>query len=138
MQHAAPLQRIHDFSAANQCGDGQTTSQRLAERYEIGRKLVVLLTASGRNTKPCNSLVEDENNSVRLCQLLQSGEISVGWRDHSDICHYSFADDRRDLAAMVLDRALQRRQVVPRHNNGVIERGSIQAGTVWNPNRIAA
>ena len=76
--------------------------------------------------------------SVGPREFLQALQISLRGRNHAHVGHDAFGDDRGDLAGMIFDGALQRRQIVPRHDDRVVERGAIQAGTVGNLDRVAA
>jgi hypothetical protein len=64
---------------------------------------------------------------VGVSEVLQALQISGRRRNHAHVSHDALADDRRNLAGMIFNRALQRGQIVPRHNNRVVERGAIQA-----------
>ena len=80
VQHAAPLQRVHDFGASDQRRDWQAAAQRFAEGHEIGREFVVFLAAAGSDAESGYGFIEDEKIplaraiSAGLADILQPGE----------------------------------------------------------------
>src|SRR5579871_1169465 len=98
----------------------------------------MFLASSGSDAKSGNGLVENEDDSVLPRKFLQALQVTVSGRNYAHVGHDSLGDDRRDLTGVILDGSLERRQIIPGHDNRVVERGSIQARAVGDLNGIAA
>ena len=138
VQDAAPGERLHDLRAADEGRHREAAPERLAERRDVGIEAVVLLAATGRDAEAGDRLVEDEEDAVHAGEFAQLLEVARFRRDHADVRHDPFGDDRRHLPAVRFDRALDGLQVVPRYDDRVVERVAVQPRAVRDADRIAA
>ena len=70
------------------------------------------LRAAGRGAEAGDHFVEDEQRAVRVAQLAQSAQEAVCWWHDAHVAGDRLDDERGDRAAMRLEHALDRVEVV--------------------------
>ncbi len=106
------VDRPHDVGATADRATGEPTTDRLGQRHQVGSDAEALRRAAGSDRHARLDLVEDEQGAVLVGELEDAGEIALLREDDPDVHHHRLDDDRRDLAAMLVQPPLQHRQVV--------------------------
>ncbi len=113
-------QGIHHLRTAAKGSQGQAAAEDLAQGGQVGPDAEQFLGPAPGQAEPGDHLVKDQQGTVAVAQLPQTGEKAGARGDHSHIPGHRFHDHRGQPVAVLVRHLLHRLQVVERN----LERGS--------------
>ncbi len=112
MGSASRSHAVHEFLLAADGGDGESVAHGLGIGDQVAVHAKVLLGATRRDAEPGLDFVHDHDDAILVAQradMLQPAGLGHGARH---VAHDRLDDDGRHVAPCLLDRALQRFEIV--------------------------
>ena len=124
LSHSLVLDHGHDVRAATHSAARKSAAYRLGERNQVRRHPESLAGAARRDRDAGLDLVEDQQRAVLVGERAQRPQVALVGKHDAHVHHRGLDDDRRHLAAMLLESLLRRRQVVERDDRRELDDGA--------------
>ena len=128
-------EHVHDVGASTEGCRGHTAGDDLAEGGEVAGHAVDPEPALARGTEAGHHLVDDEQSTIGVGDLLERGVEAVVGVDRAHVAGGGLDDDRGDLAGVLGEGLPHGVQVVVGHGDGLRRGGRGDAGRVGQAQR---
>ena len=126
----------HDLLGAADRAARQAAADRLGQAQQVGGDAEALGRAAVVDRGAGLDLVEGEQRAVRVQQVLDALQVAVVRRDDAGVHHARLDDHAGDPALVLLERALERVQVVERHDLRQVDEVGRQAQRLRHRDRM--
>src|SRR5665647_3620562 len=119
-RHPWVAQEVHDTRSPDHTRDRKASTKGLSKGGHIWTHTVMPLRSGEADTKAGDDFVEDEEATVAIAGISDSGKIACFRLDHCRVAHHRFHDYPSDFSGVISQERLQGGGVVPRKENDVL------------------
>ena len=124
IHRAAGCDLLHQRARARVCTDRHAAADDLAEGHEVSAHAKVFLRAARRQAEARDDLVKDKQRAVLVAQAAQARQKALLRGHDAHVRRDRLDDDRRDLARVGLQQALNRPKVVILRHQRILRRAA--------------